>query len=287
MKIGLPASIAFALFAGAPLPAPALAQDSSAATTSVGHFTPEEAAAFSKQIERDLAARGARIALVFRSGRHRRALPEYINYTHGALWVHQSIQAPDGSVFPGYVTWNLFHGDGETVPRGESYLATEFPVKFAAGSQVDDVAVIIPTPEMQRRLAGLLASGGYEALHRKTYSLVSDPGDSRFQNCTEFMLDLVAAAAWQTRDIGQIKANLKAHFRPTKVPAGPLARIFGPLADSRLRTADHRGEPIETATFESLSEFMMRHRLADAAYRLDFVRSEPVLVAAHEGGENG
>ncbi len=282
MKIGLPASIAFALFAGAALPAPAMAQDSSAATASAGHFTPEEAAAFSKQIERDLAARGARIAIVFRTGRLRRALPENINYTHGAFWVHQSIEAADGSVFPGYVTWNLFHGDGEDVPRGQSYLANEFPVNFAAGSRVDDVAIIIPTTEMQRRLAGLLAGSTYEKLHRKRYSLISDPADARFQNCTEFMLDLVAAAAWQTDDLTQIKANLGAHFRPTEVHASPLARLFGPMADARLRTSDHRGQPIETATFESLSEFMMRHRLADAAYRLDYQRTPSLQVAAME-----
>jgi len=57
--------------------APAAAQDSSARSVAA-HFTAPEAAAFSKQIERDLAAHGARLAMVFRTGRPRADLPDGI-----------------------------------------------------------------------------------------------------------------------------------------------------------------------------------------------------------------
>ena len=60
------AGLAALVVAGAALPA--IAQDSSARAIAP-HFTPEQAAAFSKQMERDLADRGARVAIVFRAGR--------------------------------------------------------------------------------------------------------------------------------------------------------------------------------------------------------------------------
>jgi len=252
---------------------PAFAQGSSETTVSTGHFSDEDAAAFSKTIERDLAAKGARIAIVFRTGRARDRLPGGINYTHGAFWVHQAFQLPSGEVISGYNTWNLFHGDGENLPTTTSYLSEEMPFTFLMASAVDDVAVIVPTPAMQDRLRAILASETYSQLHDPDYSLISNPADPDFQNCVEFMLDVVSAAAWETTDRIQIKANLSAHFEPTRVKAGLLARTFGPLADPRLKTKDHRGRPIETATYESLSAFMMDHGLADETYLLTFDRN--------------
>jgi len=260
---------AFAL----PMAAPAHAQGSSETTIATGHFTDAEAAAFSKSIESDLAERGARIAIVFRTGRSRDRLPDGINYTHGAFWVYQAFQTPEGDILTGYNTWNLFHGDGEALSRTRSYLAEEFPFTFVSASVVDDVAVIVPTPTMQARLLELLASDDYARLHDADYSLISNPADDQFQNCVEFVLDVVSAAAWETTERAQIKANIAAHFEPSTVDAGPLARLFGPMADERLRLADHAGGRIETATYESLSAFMMEHGLADETFLMSIDRA--------------
>lgn len=276
MKLGLKTITGAAALAAAlclaPWPA-AHAQGSSETTIATGHFTDAEAAAFSKTIERSLAEKGARIAIVFRTGREREKLPGGINYTHGAFWVYQAFQTPEGDILTGYNTWNLFHGDGEDMARTRSYLSEEFPFTFVTASAVDDVAIIVPTPNMQARLLELLASEDYARLHNPNYSLISNPADDSYQNCVEFMLDLVAAAAWETTDTAQIKANIAAHFEPSEVEAGLFARLFGPIADERLRLADHRGEPVRTATFESLSGFMMEHGLADETYQVEFDRT--------------
>lgn len=239
----------------------------SSAPAPADHLLPEQAAAFSKEVEKALAERGARVALVFRAGRPRDQLPDGINYTHGAFWVFQPVDTPDRGRINGYVAYNLFHGDGEDLPRTQSYLATDFPFDFVSASRVDDVAIIIPTPEMQRRILAIMASPDYEALHVEAYSLISNAGDPQFQNCNEFMLDVIAAAAWQTRDYAQLKANLKAHFAGSTIEAGPLMRIFGPMADERLRMDDQSGV-IRTVTFESLAEFMLRHGYASEAFVL-------------------
>lgn len=224
-------------------------------------------AAFAKQIERDLAARHARLAIVFRTGRPRSKLPERIRYTHGAFWFYSEVKGADGKTYKGYAVHNLYQGDGKTVPITRSYLKQDFPIDFISAAAEDDVAVIIPTPEMQRRLMATIASPIYTKMHVADYSLVSSPFDSSRQNCTEFVLDVIAASAWQTDSYAQVKANLKAHFQATPVKTGLFTRVFGPMVDPRLNLDDQKGE-IETATYESISAFMARNRLSETSYVL-------------------
>lgn len=232
------------------------------------HFTAAEAADFAKQVELSLGARGARVAIVFRSGRPRNKLPAGIAYTHGAFWVYGDIKGGDGHIYKGYSSYNLYQGDGVSRLADQSYLAQDFPLDFISGSQVDDVAIIIPSPEMQRRILATIASPAYERLHIDDYSLVSNPFDARYQNCTEFVLDVIAAAAWQTNSYPQIKADLQAHFKPTIVRANVFERIFGPMVDPRLKMDDQDG-PIVTATYDSIAVFMRDNHLLAETYRLD------------------
>jgi hypothetical protein len=231
------------------------------------HLTAEQAAAFSKQVERDLADKGARLAIVFRTGETRDMLPDGISYTHGAFWTFVPISLDDGRVINGYAVYNLYHGDGKTLAMDKSYLHQDFPIDFVAPSAVDDIAVIVPTAEMQRRILSIMDSPTYRALHIEAYSLVSNPHDIRYQNCTEFMLDIIAAAAWETADMAQIKANLKQHFRPTKVKTSLIERFLAPLAEDRIKT-DDQGSTIITATYESMAAFMRDNGLLKEAYIL-------------------
>ena len=231
------------------------------------HLTAEQAAAFSKQVERDLADRGTRLAIVFRTGETRDMLPDGISYTHGAFWTFVPISLDDGRVINGYAVYNLYHGDGKTLAMDKSYLHQDFPIDFVAPSAVDDIAVIVPTADMQRRILSIMDSPTYRALHIEAYSLVSNPHDIRYQNCTEFMLDIIAAAAWETADMAQIKANLKQHFRPTKVKTSLIERFLAPLAEDRIKT-DDQGSTIITATYESMAAFMRDNGLLKEAYIL-------------------
>ena len=225
-------------------------------------------AAFAKQIERDLAARQAHLAIVLRTGRPRSKLPEGISYTHGAFWVYSEVKGADGKTYRGYAVHNLYQGDGKTLPITRSYLKQDFPIDFISGAAEDDVAIIIPTPEMQRRLMATIASPTYTKMHVADYSLVSSPFDPSRQNCTEFVLDVIAASAWQTESYAQVKANLKAHYQATPVRTGLFTRVFGPMVDPRLNLDDQTGD-IETATYESISAFMTKNRLSDTHYVLE------------------
>ena len=240
--------------------------------TAQPYLSPRDTALFAKQIETDLAAKGAHVAIVFRAGRPRATMPKGISYTHAAFWVYGDIKGGDGRVYKGYSVYNLYQGDGRDLPRDKSYLKQDFPVDFVGGSQADDVGVIIPSPEMQRRIFDIIESPAYERLHVADYSVIANPLDARYQNCTEFVLDVIAAAAWNTDDYAQIKADLKAHFQPTVVRVNGLERLFGPMVDSAVKTGDQSG-PLVTATYESVAAFMRGNGLMAQTYRLD--RNKP------------
>ena len=93
-------------------------------------------------------------------------------------------------------------------------------------------------------------SPDYQQLHVPAYSLVSNPLDIKYQNCNEFMLDVLAAAAWETTDMQQIKVNLQAHFKPTKVKTNLLERALradGRRARSRPTTRSGGSSPRPTS----------------------------------------
>lgn len=231
----------------------------------VTHFAIEDSTDFAKQIERELAAGGTRIAMVFRTGRAREDLPDGIRYTHGAFWIYSEIVSETGERYHGYSVHNLYHGEAD---QRRSYLAQDWPLNFTQGDVVGEVGIIIPSPEMQRRLLGLFARGEISTLHQPDYSLISNPLDSRFQNCNEFMLDIIAAAAWETTDRTVLKTNLAAWFEPSPVQTSLVERVFGPSVDDRIRLADHRGT-IRTTTFASMGRFMTRFNLASDVYELE------------------
>ncbi|MBW8732768.1 MAG: DUF2145 domain-containing protein [Asticcacaulis sp.] len=276
--VGLAALVALTAFPAAATETPHPVADSGlSGRAPAPHFTPVEAAGFAKQIEHDLAGHGARVAIVFRAGKPRKDLPDGIAYTHAAFWVYSDITGSDGKTYKGYASYNLYQGDGKTAAVDQSYLAQDYPLDFVSGDQADDVGTIIPTPEMQRRLLNLIQSPTYQKLHVPSYSLVSSPFDARHQNCTEFVLDVVSSAAWETEDYGQIKADLKAWFTPTIIHANLFQRVFGPMVDPRLKM-DDQGDDVETVSYESMAAFMRRYDLMSETYVLN--RAPSTLAVA-------
>jgi hypothetical protein len=75
--------------------------------------------------------------------------------------VHRAIETEDGRTLNGYAVYNLYHGNGTKLPIDRSYLEQDWPLDFTRGSHVDDVAVIVPSPEMQRRLLTVIESPTY------------------------------------------------------------------------------------------------------------------------------
>ena len=227
-----------------------------------------EVTTFARSVEEDLAKRGAHVAIVARVGRDPADLPSGINFTHVGFWVLSDIRQPDGTTTRGYRVWNLYQRAGDP---GISDLVQDGPADFFAGAQRLRAGVIVPRPELQARLLRILTSETYSDLHNPQYSVLANPDNNRYQNCTEHMLNVLMAALYDTDDMGRIKSNTAAHFEAQPVRLSPMKRALGPVFVSGVETDDHGGAALKTTTFTSIARFMDRYDLQDRTYTLRHV----------------
>jgi len=241
--------------------APALAGSSEGGKA---HLPEAEVASFSNRVQLDLAARGAGIAIVARTGRPPKSLPKGVSYTHTAFWVFSNIRQPDGSTAQGYRVYNLYQKKDDLT---RSALVQESPMEFFRGAHALDAGIIIPTPQLQRKLLRVVSGNAYAALHNPTYSVLANPNTTRFQNCTEHTLDVLMAGLHGTNEQNAIKSRIAADFQAQPIKISGLKRFLAPAASAALTTSDH-GDTIATATFSSIARYMRDNNLASEVYRL-------------------
>lgn len=219
------------------------------------HFTPDQIVAFAKKVEKTLAQKGAHVAILARMGRPASELPEGMHFTHVAFAVYSQITTSDGRKLPGYAIYNLYQ---QNEHPDVSELVQDYPVDFFSGVAVLEAGIIIPSPELQRRLIDVIGSPTYKALHDPHYSLIANPYTLGKQNCTEHTLDVINAAIYQTDDIKKIKANEKAYFEAQPVNVSPLKLALGAMFTAEVSTSDQNGKPV-TATFEKISSYLQKY----------------------------
>jgi hypothetical protein len=225
---------------------------SGSSAQAIARFPAEQIIGFAKKVERTLAAEGARVAIVARMGRPLSEMPKGMHFTHVAFAVYSNITLANGSVVPGYAIYNLYQKDDHP---DVSILAQDFPVDFFAGVAQLEAGILIPSAELQQRLLRVITSSDYASLHEPRYSLIANPYTLGRQNCTEFVLDVINAAIYQTNDIKIIKANTKAYFKAQTVNVNPLKLMLGSMFSAEVSTTDQQGKPV-TATFEKIAEYL-------------------------------
>jgi hypothetical protein len=228
---------------------------SSSQATEEAHFKSEQVIAFAKKVERTLAAKGSRVAILARMGRPPAELPEGMHFTHVAFAVYSEITTTDGRKVPGYSIYNLYQEDGHP---DVSDLVQDFPVDFFAGVAQLEAGIIIPSAGLQQRLLEVIAAPTYQALHDPHYSVIANPYTLGRQNCTEFVLDVLNSAIYQTSDIKVIKANEKAYFVAQPVNVNPFKLMMGAMFSAEVSTSDQPGPPV-TATFEKIGEYLQKY----------------------------
>lgn len=216
---------------------------------------PEQIIRFAKQVERTLAAEGARVAILARMGRPLAEMPEGMRFTHVAFAVYSDITLANGTTVPGYAIHNLYQKDKQP---DTSELIKDFPVDFFAGVAQLEAGILIPSVELQQRLLSVIHSPVYTSLHEPRYSLIANPYTLGRQNCTEFVLDVVNAAIYQTNDIQVIKANTKAYFKAQPVNVNPFKLMLGAMFSAEVSTSDQVGKPV-TATFEKIAAYLQTY----------------------------
>ena len=213
-------------------------------------------ALFSKEVEKRIAKKRAEVAIVARLGRPLDKLPAPLQFTHVGIAIYSQIATAENQVFSGYVFYNLYQSKENSTL---SYLASDSALNYFANVEQRVAGVIIPRKELQDRLKALVFSETYKRLHRPNYALLANPFDKRYQNCTEFVLDLVTSSIYETSNINQLKANQRAHFVPTSLDLSRnkirIAGLFAPA----LHVRDQPGQ-IEIATFQSILAYLYKHR---------------------------
>lgn len=253
--------LVIAIFLGICLVLPAYAGSSEAGRP---QLPPAEVAAFSNRVQQDLAARGAKVAIVARMGRNPSSLPSGVRYTHVGIWVFSAITDANGRKGTGYRVYNLYQ---DTKNGSRSHLIQDSPADFFAGAYRFDAGVIVPDAATQTKLLRVITSPTYRNLHNPRYSVLSNPNTTQFQNCTEHTLDVVMAALFRTSDIQQIKSRTAQIFAPQRIEVSGLKRTLAGAASQAMTTTDH-GATINTATFGAIARFMQGNGVAKSVYRL-------------------
>jgi len=232
---------------------------------SASKFEMAELLAFSKKVEHAAAKKGARVFILARQGRPTSELPRGIIYTHVALAVYSNIRTEDGRNIPGYAIYNLYQDENDP---GHSSIMVDYPVDYFAGAYTLKTSIIIPTVQMQKRLLKIIASGAYKSLHNPNYSVLANPGDLKYQNCTEFTLDVIQAAIYNTTDREKIKTNTRAYFTAQDVNISPFKLLFGSMFVPDVKMGD-QGDQIRTATFTTIAAYMQEYGLTKEVITLE------------------
>jgi hypothetical protein len=220
---------------------------------------PDEVTTFAKNVEKFAAAKGARVFIIARVGRPASELPKGILFTHTALAVYSAIPLETGEVVNGYAIYNLYQTEEKS---SKSHLVTDYPIDFFWSAYDLKAGIIIPSIDLQKRLLETIASGRYKKLHNPKYSAISNPFNTKFQNCTEFVLDLINAAIYQTIDKKRLKRNAKAYFKPQRLRINKLKLFFGDLLMEDVSTKDHKRK-IYTSTFSTIASYLEKNAMAD------------------------
>jgi hypothetical protein len=229
------------------------------------YFTADQITTFSKKVDKTLAAKGAHVFIVARQGRAKQELPRGIDYTHVGIAVYSAIMLSDGRVVPGYTYYNLYQSDKDP---WKSYLQKDYAADFFSPVYQLKAGITIPDEKLQRRILKLVENNTHQTLHNPKYSVLANPFDTEYQNCTEYVLDMLTAALYDTTDKAKLKANQQAYFKPHPVSVGPLKLLFGSLFVPGVTALDHDG-PINTATYKSIEQFLSEYDLVKETFVIE------------------
>ncbi|MGY5450924.1 DUF2145 domain-containing protein [Agarivorans sp. MS3-6] len=213
---------------------------------------PEAIAKFSKDVEKYAAKQRANVFIIGRVGRPQKDLPEGVQFTHTALAVYSNITLDSGESTKGYAIYNLYQNQGDL---GHSSLVTDYPVDFFWGADSLKAGIIVPKPEVQAGLLALIQNGGNHVVHNSNYSVLANPFNGQYQNCTEHTLDMLNAAIFNTTDREELKWLAKSDFTPQPVKVSRFKLFMGGLFLDDVTTKDHQGKP-QTATFTSIARYL-------------------------------
>ena len=196
-----------------------------------------------QKVNRYLDAQGARVAVIGRVGRD---LSEYrLRYSHIGLAVRNDAQG----------RWDVVHmlnhcgrADADLYDQGLGNFFLDDLFRFEA-------VVLVPTPELQDRLAAAVAEGKGRAVFEANYSLIAHPYSAKYQNSNQWLLEFAAAVA-SGGDFTRAAAHSRMReedFQPSVLTLPPLKRLGARLFAVNTRFDDHSNEEWSSSLYQVVS----------------------------------
>ncbi|CAM4028763.1 DUF2145 domain-containing protein [Paracidovorax anthurii] len=203
---------------------------------------------------------GARVVLLARAGQD---LSKYgLRYSHLG-WAYRTPEGP----------WRVAHKLNECGTAVAAVYRQGLGEFFLDDLWRYEAVWLVPTPEVQARLAEVLADRARTtALHQSPYSMVSYAWGTRYQQSNQWALETLAAAmepaTIRTRSQAQAWLRFKG-YEPTVLRIGPLTRLGGRVTAANVAFDDHPGrerfaDRIATVTVDSALAWMPRAGLGAA-----------------------
>jgi hypothetical protein len=103
-----------------------------------------------------------------------------------------------------------------------------------------DVKIIIPTPDIQKKLATVLTSNKVISFHNKNYSMIAYPFSTKYQQSNQWVLELLASALFGATDRTTAQEYLKTTaYTPTLIPISGFSKLGAYLFKKNVRFDDH------------------------------------------------
>jgi hypothetical protein len=202
----------------------------------------------------ELDGDGAEVAIVARVGQD---LSRYgLRYSHlGIAWRD-----------PASGTWTMVEELNQCGTAHSTLYADGFGNFFLDDMFAYEAKVVIPSAAVQRQLAAALASGTAIRLHEPRYNEIAYPWSTRYQNCNQWVLEVIAAA----RDTQGVASRATAQawlrtagYQPSTLHVTPFEQLGAQVFATNIAFDDHPQDrvlagDIDVVTAESVIDFVTR-----------------------------
>ena len=121
---------------------------------------------------------------------------------------------------------------------------------------------------LQQRLLEVIKTNKYKEVHNPYYSAVSNPFTSRYQNCTEYTLDVINSAIYQTTNIDELKKRTHEYFEPQPVNIPALKIFIASIFKKGISTSDH-SNGIATTTYTTIGNYLKKYDLLQHKFEIE------------------
>jgi hypothetical protein len=195
------------------------------------------------KVQRHLDEQGVRVAVIGRVGRD---LSEYgLRYSHIGLAMHD--QAGRRWIVVHELN-NCGRADSDLYDQGLGNFFLDDLFRFEA-------VVLVPSRDMQDRLAEAIAKGAGRQLHQPSYSLIAHPYSEKYQNSNQWLLELAAAvmAGGEPSRTAAHARLMQDGFQPSVLYLPPLKRLGARLFSVNTQFDDHSSEEWRTSHYQVVS----------------------------------